>query len=87
MLVLRTTTERPEAVDAGTVRLVGVHREDIVREASRLLDDPAEYRRMANAVNPYGDGRATWRIVEAIRHFLGLRSDRPLERFEPAIAS
>ncbi len=85
VLVLRTTTERPEAVDAGTVRLVGVQREDIVREASRLLDDPAEYRRMANAVNPYGDGRATQRIVEAIRYFLGLRSDRPVERFEPAI--
>ena len=86
VLVLRTTTERPEAVDAGTVRLVGVRREDIVREASRLLDDPGEYRRMANAVNPYGDGRATARIVEAIRFFLGLRSDRPVERFEPAIA-
>ncbi|MBM3269305.1 MAG: UDP-N-acetylglucosamine 2-epimerase (non-hydrolyzing) [Candidatus Sericytochromatia bacterium] len=83
VLVLRTTTERPEAVEAGTVRLVGVRREDILAEALRLLDDPAAYERMANAVNPYGDGRASERIVEAIRHHLGLRPDRPLEAFAP----
>lgn len=83
VLVLRTTTERPEAVEAGTVRLVGVNREDILSESLRLLDDPAEYARMANAVNPYGDGRASERIVEAIRYQLGLRADRPTDVFEP----
>ena len=81
VLVMRTTTERPEAVDAGTVRLVGVQREEIVRHASELLDDAAAYERMARAVNPYGDGQAAPRIREAVRHFLGLRDDRPTERF------
>ncbi|MNW97141.1 UDP-N-acetylglucosamine 2-epimerase [compost metagenome] len=83
VLVLRTTTERPEAVDAGTVRLVGVKREDIVRNAQELLDDAAAYGRMANAVNPYGDGHAAKRHVEAIRYFLGLRSDKPTDQFDP----
>ena len=83
VLVLRTTTERPEAVDAGTVRLVGVKREDIVRNAQELLDDAAAYGRMANAVNPYGDGQAAKRHVEAIRYFLGLRSDKPTDQFDP----
>jgi UDP-N-acetylglucosamine 2-epimerase (non-hydrolysing) len=81
VLVMRTTTERPEAVDAGTVRLVGVQREEIVRHARELLDDAAAYERMARAVNPYGDGQAAPRIREAVRHFLGLRDDRPTERF------
>ncbi len=85
VLVLRTTTERPEAVEAGTVRLVGVRREDILREALQLLDDPAAYARMANAVNPYGDGLASARIVEAIRHHLGLRPERPSESFAPRL--
>lgn len=83
VLVMRTTTERPEAVDAGTVRLVGVGREDIFRNAQELLNDPAAYARMANAVNPYGDGRAAERIVEAIRYFFGLLSDRPTDEFCP----
>ncbi len=83
VLVLRTTTERPEAVDAGTVRLVGVKREDIVKNAQELLDDAEAYGRMANAVNPYGDGHAAQRHVEAIRYFLGLRSDRPTDQFDP----
>lgn len=86
VLVLRTTTERPEAVEAGTVRLVGTQRDVIVREALSLLDDPAQYDKMANAVNPYGDGKAAGRTVEAIRHFLGLRSERPTEAFEPALS-
>ena len=63
VLVLREVTERPEAVDAGTVRLVGTDRERILTEALRLLDDPAAYEQMAQAVNPYGDGRAAARIV------------------------
>ncbi len=66
VLVLREVTERPEGVEAGTVRLVGTGQERIVREACRLLDDPAAYREMAQAVNPYGDGQAARRIVEAM---------------------
>jgi UDP-N-acetylglucosamine 2-epimerase (non-hydrolysing) len=83
VLVMRTTTERPEAVEAGTVRLVGVKREDIVRHASELLTDRLAYERMANAINPYGDGHAAPRHVEAIRYFFGLRADRPTDEFSP----
>lgn len=67
VLVMRDTTERPEAVEAGTVRLVGTDYEKIVSETSLLLDDAAHYNRMSQAVNPYGDGRACRRIVEALR--------------------
>ena len=63
VLVMRDTTERPEAVLAGTVKLVGTHQETIVAETQRLLDDPAEYERMNHAHNPYGDGQAASRIV------------------------
>ncbi|MGQ0604266.1 MAG: non-hydrolyzing UDP-N-acetylglucosamine 2-epimerase [Anaerolineales bacterium] len=66
VLVLRHITERPEAVEADTARLVGPLREAIVREASRLLDDPVAHAQMARAVNPYGDGRAVERIVAAL---------------------
>lgn len=66
VLVLRAVTERPEAVEAGTVRLVGTCRKQIVEWTERLLNDPVEYGRMAHAVNPYGDGHAAKRIVEAI---------------------
>lgn len=66
VLVMRETTERPEAVDAGTVRLVGTSRQKIVEEARRLLSDPAAYDAMAKAHNPYGDGLAVGRIVESI---------------------
>jgi UDP-N-acetylglucosamine 2-epimerase (non-hydrolysing) len=62
-LVLRTTTERPEAVEAGAARLVGTDPDAIVTWAERLLDDPAEYRRMATAGNPFGDGEAARRIL------------------------
>jgi UDP-N-acetylglucosamine 2-epimerase (non-hydrolysing) len=68
VLVLREATERPEAVAAGTVKMVGTEPDRIVREASLLLDDPAEYGRMAYAHNPYGDGHAAGRIVEALCH-------------------
>ena len=71
VLVLRDETERPEAVEAGVVKLVGPHRETIVRAASELLDDPARYRAMAAAMNPYGDGHAAERIVAVIREMLG----------------
>ena len=63
VLVMREVTERPEAIEAGTVQLVGTSRDGIVAAAQRLLDDPAAYARMANAVNPYGDGQARFRIA------------------------
>jgi UDP-N-acetylglucosamine 2-epimerase (non-hydrolysing) len=66
VLVLRAKTERPEAVEAGTVKLVGVDQDLIVAEAARLLDDPAEYARMTRIHNPYGDGHACERIAEAL---------------------
>jgi UDP-N-acetylglucosamine 2-epimerase (non-hydrolysing) len=67
VLVLRTVTERPEAVEAGTARLVGTDAAPIVAETARLLDDPEAYTRMKSAGNPYGDGRAAGRIVAALR--------------------
>jgi len=70
VLVLREVTERPEAVDAGTVRLVGTDRERIVSEALRLLDDPDAHARMAQAHNPYGDGRAAARIAATVADYL-----------------
>ena len=72
VLVMRDTTERPEAVTAGTVKLVGTDRRAIVEETSRLLTDRAAYDAMARAINPYGDGQATGRIVAACAGFLGL---------------
>ena len=66
VLVLRETTERPEGVDAGTLKLVGTETSRIVEEARRLLDDPVEYGKMSKASNPYGDGHAAERIVEAL---------------------
>ncbi|HWT77457.1 MAG TPA: UDP-N-acetylglucosamine 2-epimerase (non-hydrolyzing), partial [Candidatus Methylomirabilis sp.] len=66
VLVLRELTERPEGVEAGTARIVGVKREDIVRETVRLLKDHVAYAAMARAVNPYGDGKARHRIVQGL---------------------
>jgi UDP-N-acetylglucosamine 2-epimerase (non-hydrolysing) len=66
VLVMRNNTERPEAVEAGTVILVGTDKFKIITEANRLLNDPDYYRNMSNAVNPYGDGKACMRIVEAV---------------------
>lgn len=66
VLVMRDTTERPEALDAGTVKLVGTDYDRIVNEVSRLLDDNAYYNRMSQAINPYGDGTASQRIVQTI---------------------
>jgi UDP-N-acetylglucosamine 2-epimerase (non-hydrolysing) len=67
VLVLRQVTERPEAVETGTVRVVGLDRDKIVKEAQRLLDDQALYEKMSKAANPYGDGKAAKRIVEILR--------------------
>ena len=66
VLVMRDTTERPEALESGTVRLVGTDYDKITSEVSRLLDDAAAYEQMSHAVNPYGDGKACQRIVEAL---------------------
>ena len=70
VLVMRDTTERPDGVEAGTAVLTGPHADRIVAQTSRLLDDPAAYQAMANAVNPYGDGHAAERIVARIRRHL-----------------
>ena len=63
---MRDTTERPEALDAGTVKLVGTDYDKIVSEVSSLIDDETAYEKMSKAVNPYGDGLACRRIVEII---------------------
>ena len=72
VLVMRENTERPEAVTAGTVTLIGTDEERIVTEVDRLLNDDAAYREMANAVNPYGDGRAAERTLAAIEQMFGV---------------
>ncbi|MBQ5858486.1 MAG: UDP-N-acetylglucosamine 2-epimerase (non-hydrolyzing) [Peptococcaceae bacterium] len=77
VLVLRDTTERPEAVTAGTVELVGTDEELIYNTALTLLTDEAAYSKMANAVNPYGDGEACGRITAAIEYHFGMRKERP----------
>ncbi len=79
VLVLRNTTERPEAVEAGTVVLVGTGRVDVLRETRKLLDDPAHYREMSEAINPYGDGKASARIIKAIKYHYGLDNEVPEE--------
>ena len=72
VLVLRRTTERPEAVDAGTARLVGTDSSCIVEEVSRLLNDSSAYEAMSRAVNPFGDGQASQRILHLCRTHLGV---------------
>lgn len=82
VLVMRENTERPEAVDAGTVRLIGTGEERLVEEVSALFDNPSAYAAMANAVNPYGDGHAAARTVAAIAEMFGLGTR--LEDFHPS---
>ena len=77
VLVLRDITERPEAAEAGTVKVVGTSEEAVYSAARRLLEDPAAYDAMARAINPYGDGRAARRIRDALLYHFGLRADRP----------
>ena len=67
VLVMRDTTERPEALESGTVHLVGTNHDLIVDEVSTLLDDNAAYEKMSKAINPYGDGKACGRIVAALK--------------------
>lgn len=85
VLVMRQNTERPEAVVAGTVKLVGTNRSLIVAEAKLLLDDDAAYHSMANAVNPYGDGKGADRAVAAIAELLG--AGERLPDFDPSAES
>ncbi len=79
VLVLRNTTERPEAVTAGTVKMVGTDRDAVFGTCKILLEDASEYEKMANSVNPYGDGKASARIVAGLEYFFGLRDERPEE--------
>ncbi|MBD2868336.1 UDP-N-acetylglucosamine 2-epimerase (non-hydrolyzing) [Paenibacillus sp. IB182493] len=76
-LVLRDTTERPEGIEAGTLELVGTDEERVYGRAKALLNDPQLYGRMSQAANPYGDGRASERIADAILHHFGRRGQRP----------
>ncbi len=69
VLVLRTETERPEAAEAGTVKVIGTDTDRIIKEAEILLCDPSEYERMASAKNPYGDGKASLYIIDAIKNY------------------
>ena len=77
VLVLRDTTERPEALAAGTVRLVGTDEGRVYREAKRLLTDESAYMRMSGACNPYGDGEASRRIIGAILYHAGFCHEKP----------
>jgi UDP-N-acetylglucosamine 2-epimerase (non-hydrolysing) len=70
VLVLRSTTERPEAVDAGTSMLVGTETADIVAAATKLLSDRTAYEKMANIANPFGDGKSSQRILDIVDSFL-----------------
>lgn len=81
VLVLRDVTERPEAVQAGTVKLLGTDKEIIINEANKLLRDSNEYNNMSHAVNPYGDGKASKRIADAILYYFGL-SDKNIDEFQ-----
>lgn len=79
VLVLRNVTERPEAVQAGTVKVIGTEQEVIYNEGVLLLDNKEEYDKMANAVNPYGDGKASLRIIQAIKYVFNLSDIKPEE--------
>ncbi|TGD24520.1 UDP-N-acetylglucosamine 2-epimerase (non-hydrolyzing) [Companilactobacillus suantsaicola] len=79
VLVLRDTTERPEGVEAGTLKLVGTDAEVVEKEMTRLITDKAEYDRMANAKNPYGDGKASERILDAMSYYFKQTTQRPEE--------
>ena len=84
VLVLRRETERPEAVDAGTVKLVGTDKENIIEEATKLLNDSYAYAKMSKATNPYGDGKACERIVAATKYFFKLQEEKPSNIYQKA---
>lgn len=82
ILVLRYVTERPDAVDFGTVKLVGLDEEVIYQTALQLIEDPSEYKKMANAVNPYGDGLSSDRTIKIIKNYFGF-SNEVVQEFIP----
>ncbi|WP_145028058.1 non-hydrolyzing UDP-N-acetylglucosamine 2-epimerase [Paenibacillus sp. Y412MC10] len=77
VLVLRDTTERPEGIEAGTLELVGTDEEQVYGRTKHLLTDKEAYNAMSGAANPYGDGKASQRIVDAILHHFGIKNERP----------
>jgi len=79
VLVMRDLTERQEGVNAGCVKVVGTYPEGIVKATMEILENPHEYQKMANSPNPFGDGKASQRIIDAIKYFSGLRKERPDE--------
>ncbi len=79
VLVLRDTTERPEGVEAGTLKLVGTESGKVKQEMEELLDNDTEYQRMSRAKNPYGDGKASERILDAIAYYFGVTDKKPSE--------
>lgn len=79
LVLTRENTERPEAIEAGTVRLVGTAEETILKTLEELLTDRSSYRRMSEASNPFGDGRASQRVAQALLHHFGRRPSRPEE--------
>lgn len=85
VLVLRKVTERPEAVKAGTVRVIGTQKEDIIREIKNLLENEEDYLRMSHAINPYGDGRASERIISILRYCFKKDSQRPWDFIAPGL--
>ena len=79
VLVLRTETERPEAIKTGTLKLAGTDKNNIVKLANELLEDKDEYARMSTAKNPYGDGLASQRITDSILYSFDKTNERPTE--------
>ena len=77
VLVLRSETERPEAIAAGTAKLAGIDEENIYKLGNELLSDKSAYEKMAHAANPYGDGNASARIVDALLYEFGYTDKRP----------
>jgi UDP-N-acetylglucosamine 2-epimerase (non-hydrolysing) len=77
VLLLRDTTERPEALEAGTVRMVGTGQQAVFDWVQKLLRDPNEYVTMSQAANPYGDGKASERILAALKFYFQLQPERP----------
>ena len=78
VLVLRDTTERPEGVKAGTLKLAGIDKENIYQLAKELLTDEAKYNNMAQTQNPYGDGQASRRICDNIKYYYGILKEKPI---------
>ena len=86
VLVMRDTTERPEAIDSNTVKLVGTTRERIVTEVSALLDDPVSYNKMSHSINPYGDGTASLQISKIVLTYLGVLNLTAFNKTEAIIS-